>query len=126
MSDTPELPRVLADTSSLTSGTPSESGAVWRLAEPHRDLDANIIALPPGESIASHAGPALDVLIHVLSGSGTLATADGTIPLREGLLVWLPRRSLREFTAGPDGLRYFTVHQRKPGLSISTSRPTSH
>ena len=34
-------------------------------------------------------------------------------------LVWLPRRSLREFTAGPDGLTYLTVHQRRQALTLT-------
>jgi hypothetical protein len=31
----------------------------------------------------------------------------------------LPRRSLREVTAGPDGLMYLTVHQRRQALTLS-------
>jgi len=38
--------------------------------------------------------------------------------LRPGSLVWLPRRSRREFTAGPDGLMYLTVHQRRQALTL--------
>jgi hypothetical protein len=32
--------------------------------------------------------------------------------------LWLPRRSRRQFTAGPDGLRYLTVHQRRQALVL--------
>jgi hypothetical protein len=31
--------------------------------------------------------------------------------LRKPDLLWLPRRSRRQFTAGPDGRRYLTMHQ---------------
>lgn len=116
MADGPsDAPRVIADAAALASrvGNPDEIGAVWSITEPERDLDANVIALPPGESIGSHRGPALDVLVHVVAGSGVVATAHGDIDLAPGLVVWLPRFSRRGFRAGDDGLRYLTVHQRK-------------
>jgi quercetin dioxygenase-like cupin family protein len=53
-----------------------------------------------------------------LSGSGQLATELSPVELRPGSLVWLPRRSRREFTAGPDGLMYLTVHQRRQALTL--------
>ena len=99
------------------------SGAVWRLTPAERSLDANIIRLPPRDEIARHDGPELDVLIHVIDGSGTLETEAGEIALTPGALVWLPPRSPRRFVAGAGGLRYFSVHRRKPGLSISPHPP---
>jgi uncharacterized protein (DUF2249 family) len=41
--------------------------------------------------------------------------------LRPGALIWLPRRSRRQFTAGPDGLRYLTVHQRRQALTLTAA-----
>ena len=123
LSSTP-LPRVLVDTTTLTAATTDAdvSGAVWKLEARERDLDSNVIALPPGGTIEAHTGPALDVLIHILAGSGQLMTELGTIDLTPGVLLWMPRRSKRQFTAGPDGLRYFTVHQRRQALVLDTSR----
>jgi quercetin dioxygenase-like cupin family protein len=115
------LPRILANTNDLTAGAdaePDATGAVWKLQARERDLDANVIALPPGGGIDSHAGPGLDVLIHVLSGSGRLTTETDTIELSPGALLWLPRRSRRQFTAGPEGLRYLTVHRRRQALVL--------
>lgn len=111
------LPRVLARTDELTA-EPETAGPVWKLQVGERDLDSNIIALPPAGTIEAHTGPDLDVLIHVLAGSGQLATELGMVDLVPGALLWLPRRSRREFTAGPDGLRYFTVHQRRQALQL--------
>jgi len=118
------LPRVLVDTATITADTASAdvTGAIWKLQARERDLDSNIIALPPGQTIDAHSGPDLDVLIHVLAGSGHLATELGTIDLIPGALVWMPRRSRREFTAGAEGLRYLTVHQRRQALLLETSR----
>lgn len=114
------LPRVLVNTSDLGGDTDGAdaSGAVWKLQPRDRDLDSNIIALPPGQRIDAHAGPDLDVLIHVLAGDGSLTTEDGELALQPGALLWLPRRSWRQFTAGPDGLRYLTVHQRRQALRL--------
>jgi quercetin dioxygenase-like cupin family protein len=97
------------------------SGAVWKLEIRDRDLDSNIIALPPGGAIDAHAGPDLDVLVHVLGGSGTLSAERRTLDLEPGALVWLPRRSVRQFSAGPGGLRYLTVHRRRQALVLDPS-----
>lgn len=94
------------------------SGAVWKLEVRDRDLDSNIIAISPGGVIDAHAGPDLDVLIHVLAGSGTLTSERGTLDLETGVLAWLPRRSMRQFSAGPGGLRYLTVHRRRQALVL--------
>lgn len=114
------LPHVLADVGEL-GGVAETSGSVWQLQPQQRDLDANIIALSPGGEIKEHIGPALDVLIHILEGGGTLETELTTIPLTPGQIVWLPRRSRRRFLADEAlGLRYFSVHQRKQGLTITS------
>lgn len=107
-------PRVVGD-----AGAGEGSGAVWSLTPAERTLDANVIHLPAGDGIDEHIGPQLDVLIHVLAGSGTLATESGEIALEPGALVWLPKLSRRAFAAGPKGLRYLTVHGRKPMLGLT-------
>jgi len=109
------LPRVVGD-----AGAGDGSGAVWNLTPQERTLDANVIHLPAGDGIAEHAGPELDVLIHVIDGSGTLATEAGDLALEPGALVWLPKRSRRAITAGREGLRYLSVHGRKPMLGLLT------
>ena len=115
------LPRVLADTSALSTAAADATGVIWKLQMRERDLDSNVIALAPGATIDAHAGPDVDVLIHVLSGSGQLCTELGTLELRPGSLTWLPRRSRRQFTAGPDGLKYLTVHQRRQALTLTAA-----
>ncbi|EUA09463.1 cupin domain protein [Mycobacterium kansasii 732] len=119
---TTPLPRILADTNDTAAQT-GVTGAVWKLEVRDRDLDSNIVALPHDGGIGMHTGPDLDVLIHVLSGSGRLSTEEGTINLHPGALLWLPRRSRRQFTAGPEGLRYLTVHQRRQALALEPAVP---
>ncbi|MGH3579749.1 MAG: DUF2249 domain-containing protein, partial [Mycobacterium sp.] len=92
------LPRILTNTSD--GATEADlTGAVWKLEVRDRDLDSNVIALAPGGGIDAHAGADVDVLIHVLSGSGRLRTEHDVIDLVPGALLWLPKRSRRQFSA---------------------------
>lgn len=117
------LPRILADTTALGATAADAARVAWKLEMRERDLDSNVIALDPGAIIEAHAGPDVDVLVHVLAGSGQLTTELHVLELRGGSLIWLPRRSLRRFAAGPDGLRYLTVHQRRQALTLTAARP---
>ncbi|MCZ2524792.1 cupin domain-containing protein [Streptomyces sp. HB2AG] len=113
--------RLLCDVRALAAETPAErGGAVWRLDEPGRQLDSNLVHLPPGRRVDTHAEPDLDVLLLGVDGSGVLDTPDGPVPLAPGSLVWLPHGSTRALTAGERGLVYLTVHRRRPGMQIRT------
>ncbi len=53
-------PRVLAQVSELTEeATTGRRGALWRLAVGQRQLDANVIRLPPGARVAAYLGGAV-------------------------------------------------------------------
>lgn len=120
-----DLPRVVADTTALRTAADLDAdagGAVWRLEPSARQLDANVIRLRPDGQIQAHLGPDLDVLLHVLTGSGQIVTATDPIRVQAGSVVWLPRRSQRAILAGPEGLTYLSVHPRRPGLSITTPK----
>ncbi len=113
------LPRILCDTTTAAAeNDPDAAGAVWTLSTRRRDLDANIIRLRPGTGIEPHTGPDLDVLVLALAGTGRIVTETDPLDLQPGTLVWLPRRSRRGFTAGPDGVSYLTVHQRRQALVL--------
>ncbi|WP_030709693.1 hypothetical protein [Streptomyces griseus] len=113
-------PRVLARIAGLlAAAAPEERGALWQLAEPGRELDANLVRLPPGADVGEHQEDVLDVLLVVLAGAGSVRARDGQVlDLAAGAVLWLPRTSRRALTAGPDGLTYLTVHRRRPGLAI--------
>ncbi len=115
------LPRVLADTTALGAAEADHPRVAWKLQMRERDFDSNIIALDAGAVIEAHAGPDVDVLVYVLAGSGRLVTELDTVELRAGSLLWLPRRSRRSFSAGPGGLRYLTVHQRRRALTLTVA-----
>jgi uncharacterized protein (DUF2249 family)/quercetin dioxygenase-like cupin family protein len=121
LSSTP-LPRVLCDTTAVVADAePDAAGALWKLRVRTRDLDSNLIQLPPFGTVEAHSGPDLDVLVHVVRGTGWLTTELDILELHAGSLVWLPRRSERAFTAGAEGLQYLTVHQRRQGLSLTAT-----
>ncbi|MFE9450849.1 cupin domain-containing protein [Streptomyces sp. NPDC006739] len=111
-------PRILCDTGSLSGAGDDATGAVWRLAEPGRQLDANVVRIAPGRRVDTHTEPDLDVLLLVVAGEGTLVCLDGSEPLGPGTTAWLPHGSTRALVAGAAGLSYLTVHRRRPGMRI--------
>ncbi|MFS8199417.1 cupin domain-containing protein [Streptomyces sp. CWNU-52B] len=117
-------PSRLCDVHALGGADPAKAGAVWKLTESGRQLDANLVQLPAHQCVGTHAEPDLDVLLLVVSGHGTLGTGDGTEPLTGGVLFWLPHGSTRRITAGADGLSYLTVHRRRPGMQIRSRLAT--
>jgi uncharacterized protein (DUF2249 family) len=114
------LPWILTNTDTTGNDVePDPAGVVWKLEVQDRELDADVVALAAGEDTGMHVGPEVNALIHVLSGSGRLATELGTVDLAPGALLWMPRRSRRRLVAGPDGLRYLTVHQKRQFLGLT-------
>jgi quercetin dioxygenase-like cupin family protein len=111
---------VLAGLTDLLQDLPANrGGALWRLSEQGRQLDANVIRVLPGARVVGHVEPDLDVLLCVLSGSGRLETeAGGQQRLEPGCVAWLPHGVHRALFADEDGLVYVTVHGRRPGLMI--------
>ncbi|GAA4764420.1 hypothetical protein GCM10023329_07860 [Streptomyces sanyensis] len=115
---------VLATAEELLAEAPPERGGVlWALSPTARQLDANLVRLPPGGSVAAHGEPDLDVLLCVLEGGGALTVAGEEQLLGAGALVWLPRGARRSLAAGPEGLVYLTAHRRRPGLTIGSAPP---
>lgn len=111
-------PRLLADLDwVLAQSRAATGGAVWRLDEPDRQLDANLIRLAPGERIDLHQENDLDVLVLPVVG-GTLDADTGPVPLAPHALMWLPRGSRRSLRAGNEGLAYLTIHRKRAPLSI--------
>lgn len=117
---TTSLPRILINTADDLEERAGQTGAAWSITTRQRDLDTNIIVLAPNAAIIAHAGPDVDVLIHILNGTGTLTTELTDLTLASGMLLFLPRRSIRGFTAGSDGLRYLTVHRKREALVLTT------
>jgi quercetin dioxygenase-like cupin family protein len=107
-----------AGSAGSAGGAAAPAGALWRLTEPGRQLDANLVHLPPDARVEAHTEGDLDVLLAVVAGGGTLGGAPDPQPLGPGSLVWLPHGAARFLAAGAAGLSYLTVHRRRPGLRI--------
>jgi quercetin dioxygenase-like cupin family protein len=105
----------------LREAPAGQSGALWRLAQEGRQLDANVIRLLPDAQVTEHVEPDVDVLLHVLGGSGQLETDSGRQELVPGCTAWLPHGARRSLRAGADGLLYLTVHRRRSGLTIRSA-----
>lgn len=118
------IPRVLGNTTERTRAGIESTEVAWKLDFPDRGLDSNLIRLAPGGAIGAHRGGEVDVLVHILAGSGTVGTEADDVAVTAGDLLWLPHHSLRSFTAGSDGLSYLTVHaHREPSLTIEPFNP---
>lgn len=119
MTTPPHLAGAPTDLDAVIAEAPAgATGALWRLTEAGRVLDANLIRLPPGGAIAEHREPVLDVLLVVVEGSGRLDTDAGAHHLRPHTAALLAKNTRRSLSAGPDGIAYLTVHPRRPGLGI--------
>ncbi|WP_299535371.1 hypothetical protein [uncultured Streptomyces sp.] len=102
----------------LATAAPADRGSLWRLATSGRQLDANLVRLPPHGEVGEHQEDGLDVLLVVLAGGGRVVTGAESLDLTPTTVTWLPRTSRRALVAGPDGLAFLTVHRRRPGMTI--------
>jgi quercetin dioxygenase-like cupin family protein len=102
--------------------TSSGAGAQWSL-DGERDLDLNVVYMPAGGGVGEHHAH-LDVAIVVLSGAGELNVEGRTYDLRPAVIAFVPKGAARSIQAGPEGVGYVTVHQRRSGrLEIGRSAP---
>ena len=116
------VPWILTNTASCGDGVePDPAGVVWKLEVQGRELDAEVTSLAAHQDTGMHTGPEMDALIHVLSGDGQLITELTTIELAPGALLFMPKRSRRQFSAGCDGLRYLTIHQKRQFIGLTAS-----
>lgn len=91
-------------------------GPVWGTES--EELNATILEWAAGEGPQEHVNDSRDVAIVVLAGGGDLMLDGESRPLAPGEVVVVPKGSTRQLVAGPDGLRYATVHRRRGGLQI--------
>lgn len=103
------------------SGGRGADGVHWTL-ERAGDLNANLVHLEPGHAIDEHVNDAVDVLVVVVAGAGTLTIAGSDQPLAPHAVVDVPKGTARRVRAGESGLWYLTVHVRRRGLHIDTAR----
>jgi uncharacterized cupin superfamily protein len=101
----------------------SGAGPLWGLA--CEDLNATLLVWPAGEGVPEHVNSERDVLIVVLDGDGT-ACVDGSEQLlkRHNVLL-IAKGARRRLAAGRSGIRYLSIHLRRPPLEIASAVPPS-
>lgn len=95
-------------------------GVCWSVSP--GGLNANLVVLAGGESIATHRNDELDVLVVVLAGEARIVIDGEAIVVTSPQAVVIPRATTRSITAGDDGARYLTVHAQRSPLSIGATR----
>lgn len=93
-------------------------GPVWGTES--QDLNATVLAWDAGEGPPEHVNHERDVLVAVLDGSATVAVADQERELAPGDTIIIGKGESRRITAGPAGVRYLSVHRRRPPLQIGS------
>ena len=100
---------------------PAGSGPLWGTET--EELNATLLAWPAGKGPAEHVNSERDVIVVVLSGQATV-TLDGephAVGAEEALV--LEKNRSRSITAGPEGVRYLSIHRRRAPLTISSLPP---
>jgi quercetin dioxygenase-like cupin family protein len=98
-------------------GAEGGRGPIWGLESD--DLNATLLAWPAGEATPAHVNAERDVLLVVLDGSGVVTVEGRESRLRADQACVLRKGRRRSVEAGPDGIRYLSVHRRRGGLQIS-------
>jgi mannose-6-phosphate isomerase-like protein (cupin superfamily) len=112
----PDLPETVVDLARPGRG----QGPQWGMQS--SDLNATLLAWPPGGGVAEHRNDERDVLVVVLDGSAAIELDGVAHDVSEHELLLLPRGSRRSLTAGPLGVRYLSLHTRR-GPLLPSSRP---
>jgi hypothetical protein len=66
------------------------------------------------------------VLVVVLEGSAILRIDGKDRPLERGETLIIAKGDARKLTAGPNGVRYLSVHRRRPPLQIGSAPAAAH
>jgi quercetin dioxygenase-like cupin family protein/hemerythrin len=83
------------------------------------ELNATPLSWKAGTGPPEHVNQERDVLVVVLDGSAILSIDGEEHALARGETAIVPKGRKRKITAGGDGVRYLSVHQRRPPLQIS-------
>jgi mannose-6-phosphate isomerase-like protein (cupin superfamily) len=99
----------------LTAG--AGDGPVWGVASD--DLNVTLLSWAPGTALPEHVNDELDVLLVVVSGSGTCTVDGREEPLAAARARLVPKGARRAIAAGPQGIRYLSIHRRRGPLQIA-------
>jgi quercetin dioxygenase-like cupin family protein len=93
------------------------TGPLWGMAS--SDLNATLLAWPPGHELVEDTNSQLDVLLIVLEGGGVATVNEQEHALVPGNALLVEKGSSRAIRAGTDGLRYVSIHRRRGPLTVA-------
>lgn len=85
------------------------------------DLNATLLAWAAGDGPPEHVNGERDVLVLVLAGSACMSIGSTPHEMHAGDVVIVEKGLSRRITAGAEGVRYLSVHRRRPPLQITTA-----
>ena len=112
----PLIERVAAAALAGAMATPKGGGPVW--GDASDDLNATLLEWSEGAGPPEHVNDERDVLVFVVDGSAKLAVDGEERELVPGEAVIVPKGIPRRITAGRGGVRYLSVHTKRPPLQI--------
>ena len=112
----PLIERVAAAELDGAMATPTGGGPVW--GDASDDLNATLLEWSAGAGPPDHVNDERDVLVFVVDGSAKLAVEGEERQLVPGEAVIVPKSTRRRITAGRGGVRYLSVHIKRPPLQI--------
>ena len=99
---------------------PVGTGPLWGTRT--EDLNATLLAWPTGGGPGEHRNTECDVLLVVLAGQATVTLDDEERLVRAGEAFIVEKGRTRSISAGPEGVRYISVHRRRGPLQIARLR----
>jgi quercetin dioxygenase-like cupin family protein len=115
----PLIEQLVADDLDDAMATPTSGGPVW--GDASEDLNATLLEWSAGAGPPEHVNDVRDVLVSVVDGSARVEIDGDGQDLETGDVLIVPKGTRRSITAGRGGVRYLSVHLRRPPLQISSA-----
>ncbi len=116
--DVPELQLPFREKVRAVGPDQSRDAADWLASD---DLNVTPLTWKAGSGPPEHVNDERDVLLVVLDGSASLCIDGEERELARGEAAIVANGQRRKITAGPDGVRYLSIHRRRAPLQISRS-----
>lgn len=116
----PLIERLLTEETLIARGdaeATNGSGPVWGAES--EELNATLLDWHAGDGPAEHVNDERDVLVVVLAGSAIVRTEDDECELVAGETTIIAKGRRRKISAGRHGVRYLSVHRRRPPLQVA-------
>jgi quercetin dioxygenase-like cupin family protein len=118
LEDVPELQPRLRDELEAAASDQNRGAALAS-----DELNATPLSWKAGAGPPEHVNEEHDVLVVVLDGSATLSIDGEGRELARGESAIVAKGRRRKITAGGGGVRYVSVHRRRPPLQIGRAAP---